>query len=62
MRMVDRVQDMLANLPPLQREALVLQIVHDLHATHVAAPLGRKPDAIRQLQRRALASLALARD
>ncbi|MEA2493587.1 MAG: hypothetical protein QOJ29_1498 [Thermoleophilaceae bacterium] len=49
---------LLERLPPLQRMTLRLLYVEDLQATQAAALLGRRPAAIRQLRRRALANLA----
>jgi RNA polymerase sigma-70 factor (ECF subfamily) len=47
-------------LPQLQRQTISLIYEHDLYATEAAAILGRSPAAVRQLHRRALATLALA--
>jgi RNA polymerase sigma-70 factor (ECF subfamily) len=45
---------LVARLPWIQRRALALRFVHDLSTEQVAAALGRSPDAVRQLQSRAL--------
>ena len=47
-------QSLVARLPRVQRQALALRFVHDLSTEQVAAALGRSPDAVRQLQSRAL--------
>lgn len=47
-------------LPRLQRQTITLIYEHDYHATEAAAVLGRSPEAVRQLHRRALATLAVA--
>jgi len=44
-------------LPPLQRQVIVLHYMLDLTGVEIAEILGREPAAIRQLKRRALTSL-----
>ncbi len=53
----DRVQQVLAELPPDQRDVLALRVIADLTVEQVAAALGKKPGAVKALQRRALAGL-----
>jgi RNA polymerase sigma-70 factor (ECF subfamily) len=48
---------LLQSLPADQREVLLLRVVADLPVADVAVTLGRSPDAVRQLQRRALQRL-----
>jgi RNA polymerase sigma-70 factor (ECF subfamily) len=48
----------IASLPPAQAEVLLLRVVADLPVTEVSRILGRKPEAIRALQHRALRRLA----
>lgn len=48
---------LLAGLPDDQRNVLLLRVVGELPAADVALVLGRSPDAVRQLQHRALARL-----
>jgi RNA polymerase sigma-70 factor (ECF subfamily) len=47
----------LARLTTDQREVILLRVVADLSVAEAAAVLGKKPGAIKTLQRRALASL-----
>lgn len=54
---LDRVQSVLARLPPDQRDVLTLRIVADLSIEQVAEIIGRSAGAVKQLQRRALLSL-----
>jgi RNA polymerase sigma-70 factor (ECF subfamily) len=44
-------------LPPLQRQVIVLHYMLDMTGVEVAEILGREPAAVRQLKRRALTSL-----
>ena len=53
----DRVQRLLAELPPDQRDVLLMRIVADLTVERVAEALGKSPGAVKQLQRRGLAAL-----
>lgn len=48
---------MLDGLPPDQRDVLTLRIVADLPIEQVARILGKRPDAVKQLQRRGLERL-----
>jgi RNA polymerase sigma-70 factor (ECF subfamily) len=47
----------LDNLPVDQRNVLVLRIIGDLTVDQVAGVLGKRPGAVKQLQRRGLAAL-----
>jgi RNA polymerase sigma-70 factor, ECF subfamily len=49
--------DALAQLTPDQREVILLRIIADLSVADTAEVLGKKPGAVKTLQRRALASL-----
>jgi RNA polymerase sigma-70 factor (ECF subfamily) len=51
------VRTLLADLPEDQRNVLLLRLVADLPVSDVAAVMDRSPDAVRQLQHRALARL-----
>jgi len=53
----DRVMALLDELPPLQRDVLLLRVVADLSIEHVAESIGRRPGAVKALQRRGLAAL-----
>jgi RNA polymerase sigma-70 factor (ECF subfamily) len=44
-------------LPPLQRQVIVLRFMVDLSTADIAAIVGRSPEAVRQIQSRALAFL-----
>ncbi|MFC5791260.1 sigma-70 family RNA polymerase sigma factor [Agromyces tardus] len=48
---------LLDGLPPDQRNVMVLRIIADLTVEQVAAVLGKRPGAVKALQRRALESL-----
>lgn len=52
------VESALANLPRPQRQTIALLYTHDLPATEAAIVLGRTPNAVRLLHRRALTTLA----
>lgn len=52
----------LAGLSPDHREVLRLRLLEGRSAPQAAALLGRRPDAVRQLQHRALAALRAALD
>lgn len=60
----ERVHEVLATLTDEQREVLVLRVVADLTVDEVAHVTGRRPGAVKALQRRALVSLrqTLARE
>lgn len=51
------VHDLVDRLPPDHRTVITLRFGEDLPIADVAVRLGRSPDAIKQLQRRALATL-----
>src|SRR3954451_8484031 len=51
------VHALIDQLPPDHREVIMLRFADDLSVADVAARLGRSPDAVKQLQRRALAGL-----
>jgi RNA polymerase sigma factor (sigma-70 family) len=51
------VQAMLARLPADQRDVLALRVVADLSLEQTASLIGKSQGAVKQLQRRALASL-----
>ena len=52
-----RVRALLADLPPDQRDVVLLRIVADLSIEDTAAALGKRPGAVKSLQHRAMASL-----
>ena len=49
----ERVQAMLAVLPPDQREVILLRLVADLSIEDTAAAIGKSPGAVKALQHRA---------
>jgi RNA polymerase sigma factor (sigma-70 family) len=53
----EEVLRMLGTLSPDQRAVLLLRIIGDLSVEDTAAALGKRPGAVKQLQRRGLASL-----
>lgn len=53
----ERVRDLLADLPPDQRDVLLLRIVADLSIEETAIALDKKPGAVKSLQHRAVAAL-----
>lgn len=53
----ERVRQVLAALTPEQREVLTLRIVADLTVEQVAEVIGKRPGAVKALQRRALAAV-----
>ncbi|GAA3810343.1 RNA polymerase sigma factor [Cellulomonas soli] len=53
----DRAMELLATLTDDQREVLVLRVVADLTVEDVAAVVGKRPGAVKALQRRGLATL-----
>ena len=55
-----RVREVLAVLPPDQREVLMFRFVADLSVEQVAGVIGRSVGATKQLQRRALIALRTA--
>jgi RNA polymerase sigma factor (sigma-70 family) len=54
---IKHIQDLLAHLPDVQREVLLLRIIAGLTVPEVAAAMGKSPGAIKQHQRRALTTL-----
>jgi RNA polymerase sigma factor (sigma-70 family) len=52
-----RVYALLAELPDVQRDVLLLRIIADLTVAQVASALNKSPGAVKQHQRRALAHL-----
>lgn len=53
----DRVRQLMSALSPDQQDALLLRVVADLSVEQIAEALGKRPGAVKALQRRALASL-----
>ena len=53
----ERVRRLLSQLPPDQRNVMLLRLVGDLTVPQVARALGRSPGAVKALQRRALSFL-----
>jgi RNA polymerase sigma factor (sigma-70 family) len=53
----ERVQLLLQDLSPDQRDVLLLRILSDLTVEQVASVLGKQPGAVKQLQRRGLEAL-----
>ena len=51
------VQALLDRLPPDQRDVLALRLIADMTVEQVARALGKRPGAVKALQRRALAGL-----
>jgi RNA polymerase sigma-70 factor (ECF subfamily) len=56
----DRLEALLATLPPRQREILVLRLIVGLSAQETATAVGLTPTAVRVTQHRALAKLRAA--
>ena len=54
---MERVDGLLAQLSPEQRDVLVLRVVADLTVEQTAATLGKSYEAVKALQRRGLATL-----
>ncbi len=54
---LERVIEVLATLSPAQRDVVLLRVVGDLSIEQVARILGKRRGAIKQLQRRGLATL-----
>ncbi|MBA2498029.1 MAG: sigma-70 family RNA polymerase sigma factor [Acidimicrobiia bacterium] len=52
-----RVEDLLAALAPDQRDVVTLRILADVSLEEVAGVLGKRPGAVKALQRRAMAAL-----
>jgi RNA polymerase sigma factor (sigma-70 family) len=55
-----RVRELIAMLSPDQRAVLLLRIVGDLTVEQIARAVGKRPGAVKALQRRGLATLARA--
>lgn len=53
----ERMRSLLAELPPDQRDVLLLRVVADLSIEDTAAALGKRPGAVKSLQHRATAAL-----
>ena len=53
----ERIKAVLAQLPPDQRDVVLLRIISDLSIEDTAAALGKRPGAVKSLQHRAMASL-----
>ena len=53
----ERVRELVSALSPDQQDALLLRVVADLSVEQIAHALGKRPGAVKALQRRALASL-----
>jgi RNA polymerase sigma factor (sigma-70 family) len=53
----ERLRALLADLPPDQRDVVLLRIVADMSIEDTAAALGKKPGAVKSLQHRATAAL-----
>jgi RNA polymerase sigma-70 factor (ECF subfamily) len=53
----ERLRSVLAGLAPDQRDVLLLRVVADLSIEDTAAALGKKPNAVKQLQHRATRAL-----
>lgn len=53
----ERARDLVLSLVPDQRDVMMLRVFGDLTVEQVAEVLGKSPGAVKQLQRRALASL-----
>lgn len=53
----ERLRSLLADLPPDQRDVVLLRIVADFSIEDTAAALGKRPGAVKSLQHRAMASL-----
>jgi RNA polymerase sigma factor (sigma-70 family) len=61
---VERVRELMAALSPDQRAVLLLRIVGDLTVEEIGRAVGKRPGAVKGLQRRGLAALGrkLARE
>lgn len=53
----DRIRRLLDQLPATQRDVLLLRIISDLSIEDVAGLVGRRPGAVKALQRRGLGAL-----
>ena len=54
---IERVRDLVAQLSPDQQDVVLLRIVGDMTVEEVATAIGKRPGAVKALQRRALANL-----
>jgi RNA polymerase sigma-70 factor (ECF subfamily) len=54
---LERVQEVLARLSDEQREVLLLRVIGDLSIESVARAMGKRPGAVKALQRRGLAAI-----
>ena len=54
---LERVQEVLAGLSDEQREVLLLRVIGDLSIENVARAMGKRPGAVKALQRRGLAAI-----
>jgi RNA polymerase sigma-70 factor (ECF subfamily) len=54
---IERVRGLVARLSPDQQDVVLLRILGDMTVDEVARALGKRPGAIKALQRRALANL-----
>ena len=52
-----RVRELVGRLSPDQQDALLLRVLADLSVDGIAAVMGKRPGAVKALQRRALANL-----
>ncbi len=52
-----RVRELIGRLSPDQQDALLLRILADLSVDDIARAIGKRPGAVKALQRRALANL-----
>ncbi len=53
----ERVRELISTLSPDQQDALLLRVVADLSVEQIARAIGKRPGAVKALQRRALARL-----
>jgi RNA polymerase sigma factor (sigma-70 family) len=53
----DRVRELISTLSPDQQDALLLRVVADLSVEEIGRAIGKRPGAVKALQRRALARL-----
>lgn len=56
---VSKVEEIIGHLPPNQQDVLLLRLLGQLTIQEVAEALGKKPGAVKALQRRGLAALDL---
>ena len=53
----ERLRTLLAELPPDQRDVVLLRVLADMSIDDTAAALGKRPGAVKSLQHRAMAAL-----